>query len=156
MVITSESSMIAENGWGLKSQRLDSHCSYSKHSCLHAMVILPHAMENKFRREYLWLIITCGQMAQYSQLNTNEFKVTNGKSKNGWRGVKKKKITTNFSPEWTGENYLDCFTNYICINFNQTNKCCFVSLLFLRILLFLFFLLYFVVASWWPFLVYFF
>lgn len=79
------------------SQRLDSHCSYSRQSSLYAMAIVPHAMENKFRREYLWLIITCGQMAQYSRLNTNEFKVTNGKRKNDWRGVKKKENRDQFS-----------------------------------------------------------
>lgn len=94
--------------------------------------IASHAMENKFRREYLRLIITCGLMAQYSRSNTNEFKVINGKRKNEKRAREKKneKIATNFSPEWTCENYLDSLHLHKCWSDKQMLFCFAVVSLF--------------------------
>lgn len=105
-------------------------------SSIHTAIAL-HAMENKFRREYLRLIITCGLMAQYSRSNTNEFKVINGKRKNGKREKKKKKIATNFSPEWTCENYLDSLHLHKCWSDKQMLFCfAVVSLFFLHSFIF--------------------
>lgn len=62
-------------------------------------------------------------------------------------------MVTNFPAQWTCENYLDCLTNYICINFNQTNKCCSVSPLrycHFCILSFVFDYVYRVLALRWP------
>lgn len=76
--------MIAENGWGeersvVRQTLADAHTA-----------VVAHAMEYKFRREYLRLIITCGLTAQYSRLNTYEFKVINGKRRNGSHSREKK------------------------------------------------------------------
>lgn len=72
----------------MENQWLDSHSAqynqaHTTHTHIHSAIVA-HAMENKFRREYLRLIITCGLTAQYSRLNTNEFNVINGKRKKKW------------------------------------------------------------------------